>query len=194
MVVRGEPPAVSTSQPDPDRSTTGPDRLRPVVRLLLVTLVLVALGYLASLVPTLSRPLGGTSVTVATALLAVVAVVAFGLLVALAHHLGRLAAARLDGPAGAGDVTGAVVRYVVVFLALVAVYDPVERAMVPFLADRGAVWVFDLLFTAIALGLLLILAALVARNLDPLAALLTRTIEGNEGREGDGEVETRREP
>lgn len=171
---------MSTSQRDADGSSTDKPPLRPVVRLVVVALAAVTLGYLASLVPTLSRPLRGTPVTVATAILGVVAVVAFALFVAVAARLETVVAGRLAGPGAAVDAAAAALKYLVVFLAFVAIYEPVARAVVPLLADGGTVWVFDLVFTVVALGLLAVVASVVARNLDPLAAVVSQHLRNGD--------------
>lgn len=156
--------------------TEGPTRLESTVKLVLGAFGVVAFAYLASLLPPLDRPLPGTPITVEDALFGIAAVVVLGLFVVVADELERIVAERVDGPAAVVGEAAAVVRYLVVFLAFVAVYEPLARATVPFLAASDAAWLFDLAYVAVALGLLAAVAVRVARSLDPLAALLAGRI------------------
>ncbi|WP_255148826.1 hypothetical protein [Halorarius halobius] len=158
----------------------GPTRLESVVKLFLGTLAVVAFGYLLSLVPPFERPLPGTPITVEAALLGVLALVVFGLFVVIADELETVAAERLDGPGDVDEAAGGILKYLVVFLAFLAVYDPLARAVVPFLAETGNAWLFDAAYTVVALLLLALAAALVYTSLDPLAEMLTGYVESEE--------------
>lgn len=161
----------------------GPTRFQSVVKLFVAALALVAFGYLLSLVPPFERPLPGTPITIETAVLGGIALVVFGLFVVVADELETVAADRLEGPQEVIDEAASVLKYLVIFLAFVAVYDPLARAVVPFLVETGNAWLFDLAFTVVALALLAIVAVLVYRSLDPLATLVTGYVEDGEPEE-----------
>ncbi|WP_255195179.1 hypothetical protein [Halorarius litoreus] len=163
-----------------------PTRLQSVVKLTLGAIVLVVLGSLLSLVPPLSRPLPGTPISIETAILGVFSVVVLGLFVAVADEFEAVVAERLDGPERVVGEVAAVAKYLVVFLAFIAVYEPLARAVVPFLAGADVVWLFDLGYSVVALGLLAIVGVLVYRNLDPVAALVTDYVGSSTSHELDG--------
>lgn len=180
------PGGMSQTEHDPDAG--GPTRFQSVVKLFVAALAVVAFGYLLSLVPPFERPLPGTPITIETAVLGVLAVVVFGLFVVIADELETVAADRLAGPDEVVDEAAAVLKYLVIFLAFVAVYEPLARAVVPFLAEAGNAWLFDLVFTVVALALLAVAAALVYRSLDPLASLLTGYVEDDASEEANDDA------
>lgn len=158
---------------------TGPTRLESVVKLVLGALGVVVFAYLLSLLPPLERQFPGTPISFEDALFGVAAVVVLGIFVAVGDVLADVVGERLDGPESVVGEVGRVVKYLVVFLAFVAVYQPLGRAVVPFLAASDAAWLYDVTYTLVALALLVAVALLVYRSLDPLASLLTDTIAGD---------------
>lgn len=154
-----------------------PTRGRSIVKLLLGVAGLYVLLFLLTLVPPFERQVPGTPVTVEALSTAVVTVVIFGLLVVVADQLGELTHERLAGapeerfPSHAG----AAVKYTLVFLAFLVMYEPVARATVPFLVQNGTPWVYDLAFSVVSVVLLALAAYYAFRCLDPVAERVSGT-------------------
>lgn len=159
----GEPPSGAAS--------TG-TRLETVAKPLLAVAGLVVAGGLLGLVPTLDAGLPGAPVSLETALVGVLAVVAFGLFVAAATKLEVVVAERLSDRGDLAAAAGTIAKYLVVFLGLVGAYAPVTRALYPFLKGTDAAGLFDLGFTVAALALLAAVGVVVYRHLDDLTALV----------------------
>lgn len=176
----GDGDAAEHTTTDAADEPSGPTRLQSVVKLFLGTLAIVAFGYLLSLVPPFEQQLPGTPITIEAAILGVLAVIVFGLFVVIADELETVAAERLDGPGDVDESAGGILKYVVVFLAFLAVYEPLARAVVPFLAESGNAWLFDVAYAVVALLLLALTAALVYVSLDPLATMLAGYIDGDD--------------
>lgn len=167
----------------------GPTRLESVVKLVAGAFGVVLFAYLLGLLPPLERQLPGTPITVEDAVFGVAGVVVLGIFVAVGDVLEDVVDERLDGPEGVVGEAGRVVKYLVVFLAFVAIYQPLGRAVVPFLAANDAAWLYDVTYTLVALALLVAVALLVYRSLDPLASLVTDTITGGDGGATDGRAD-----
>ncbi|RKD95484.1 hypothetical protein [Halopiger aswanensis] len=161
-----------------DRYTTpaGVDRdtVQSVSKLLLATLSLIGLLYLASLLPGIDRLVPGTPITFAAIASVVATVTVVGLLLFLAPALADLVRSTFDGPAGVVDDVASIVHLFVVLVAVLVAHRGLALAIVPLL--EGGAWVYDVVFLALALPPLGILAARLYVSLDPIAELLADTV------------------
>lgn len=164
-----------------------PTRVKAVVKLVLVAFGVVLFAYLLSLLPPLERALPGTPISYEDALFGLAAVVVLGLFVAVGNQLEQVVDERLTSEDRAVRGTGRMLNYLVVFLAFVAVYRPLARAIVPFLAASGTAWLFDLAYVLVALGLLVAVVLPLYRSLDELARLIAMWLDGREGEPAAGE-------
>ncbi|GAB3671948.1 hypothetical protein [Halopiger thermotolerans] len=170
-----------------DRYTTpaGVDRdtVQSVSKLLLATLSLIGLLYLASLLPGIGRLVPGTPITFAALASVVATVTAVGLLLFLAPALADLVRSTVDGPEAVVDDVASIVHLFVVLVAVLIAHRGLAPAIVPLL--EGGTWVYDVVFLALSLPPLGILAARLYVSLDPIAELLadkvTRTESAREG-------------
>lgn len=167
---RAEPAAQTPESP------AGPSRVEGIAKLLLGAAGLVILVALLSIIPPLDRPMpwapDNVFVTFQTVITALVTVVIVGLFIVVADELEALVVERLDGPDALVRDAGALAKYLVIFLVLVASYGPLVALARPFLAPSETVWVFDLGFVLVSLLPLGIAAYVVAGDLDDLAGLL----------------------
>lgn len=159
-----------------DEREPSPNRVEEIAKLLLGAAGLVVLAGLLSIIPPLERAVPGTPdgvfVTFETVVSGLVTVVVVGLFLVIADELEALVVERLPGRDPLVEDAGAVVKYLVVFLVLVAAYGPLADVAAPFLAPSDTVWLFDLAYVLVTLLPLAVAASLVVGNLDELASLL----------------------
>ncbi|WP_049925684.1 hypothetical protein [Halopiger goleimassiliensis] len=168
---RTEPPAI-------DYRT-----VHSIGKLLLTTLSLLFLLSLVSLLPGVDRLIPGTPVTFVAVVSAIVTVAVVALLLYLAPALARLVRKTLTGPDRVVDDVASIVQLSVVFVAVLVAHRGLEPAITPLL--EGLAWMYDVVFLAVALPPLAILAARLYVSLDPMAELLADRLSG-EAPEGDG--------
>ena len=154
------------------------DTVQSVSKLVLATLSLVFVLYLASILPGVDRLVPGAPVTVAAVVGAVVTVAVVGLLLYLAPTLAELVRSTLQGPETVVDDVAAIVHLFVVLIAVLVAHRGLERAVVPLLG--GAAWVYDVLFLALALPPLAILAARLYVSLDPISELVAGKVTASD--------------
>jgi hypothetical protein len=160
--------------PPPDGDPS-PTRVEEIAKLLLGAAGLVVLAGLLSIIPPLERTVPGTPdgvfVSFETLVTGLVTVVVVGLFLVVADELEALVVERLPGRDPLVADAGAVVKYLVVFLVLVAAYGPLAAVATPFLTPSDTVWVFDLAFVLVALLPLGEVASIVVGDLDDLASV-----------------------
>lgn len=158
------------------QASVGPSRAKSIVKFLLSVVGLVLLLGLLGLVPPLDRTVPNTPITYVEVVNAVVVVAILGLFVVVADELTDVVRERLSGPETLVEDAATLTKYLVVFLAFLATYEPLARAVVPFLRTGGTPWVFDLAFLVVALVLLGLMVTRAARGLDPLATLVVEEL------------------
>ena len=160
--------------PPPDGDPS-PTRVEEITKLLLGAAGLVVLAGLLSIIPPLERTVPGTPdgvfVSFETLVSGLVTVVVVGLFLVVADELEALVVERLPGRDPLVADAGAVVKYLVVFLVLVAAYGPLAAVATPFLMPSDTVWVFDLAYVLVALLPLGVVASIVVGDLDELASV-----------------------
>lgn len=156
------------------RTAVDRDTLQSAGKLLLATLSLLLVLSLASVLPGIDRLIPGTPVTFVAVVGAIVTVAVVGLLLFLAPALAELVRATLEGPQAVVEDVASIVQLFVVLVAVLVAHRGLAPALAPLLG--GLTWVYDLVFLAIALPPLAILAARLYVSLDPMADLLADRI------------------
>ncbi|WP_246084353.1 hypothetical protein [Salinadaptatus halalkaliphilus] len=164
------------------------ETVRRVGKFLLACLGLVVLSSLVSLLPGIDRLVPGTPISFVAVVSAVVTLAIVGLLVYLAPALAKLVRSVLEGPEQVVDDIAAIVQLVVVFVAVLVAHQGLAPAIGPLLGGLG--WVYDLVFLAIALPPLGILAARMYVSLDPMAELLANRVAGTSSEPRDDDQST----
>ncbi len=154
------------------------ETVRTIGKLVLTTLSLLFLLSLVSLLPGIDRLIPGTPVSFAAVVGAVVTLAIVALLLYLAPALAKLVRSTLEGPTHVVDDVSDIVQLLVVFVAVLVAHRGLEPAIVPLL--EGMAWIYDVVFLAIALPPLSILAARVYVSLDPMADLLAERFSTDE--------------
>lgn len=155
--------------------TVDHETVQSVGKVLLATLALIWLLYLVSILPGIDRLVPGTSVTFAAIALAIATVMIVGLLLYLAPTLANLVRTTITGPQQVIDDIASIVHLFIVLVAVLVAHRGLEPAIVGLfggVAGADAGWLYDLLFFALAVPPLAILAARVYVSLDPMADLL----------------------
>lgn len=168
-----------------DPSAIDHDTVHSIGKLLLAALSLLFLLSLVSLLPGVDRVIPGTSIPFVAVVSAIVTVAIVALLLYLAPALARLVRSTLHGPAQVVDDVAAIVQLLVVFVAVLIAHRGLAPAIVPLL--DGAAWVYDVVFLAIALPPLGILAARLYVSLDPMAELLADAVKRVSGADASTE-------
>ena len=164
-----------------DASAIEYETVRTIGKLVLTTLSLLFLLSLVSLLPGVDRLIPGTPVTFAAVVGAVVTLAIVALLLYLAPALAKLVRSTLEGPTHVVDDVSDIVQLLVVFVAVLVAHRGLEPAIVPLLGS--VTWVYDVVFFAIALPPLSILAARLYVSLDPMAELLADRVSTDESDE-----------
>ena len=154
------------------------DAVQSISKLVLATLSLLVLLYLVSVLPGVDRLIPGTPVTVAAIAGAVVTIAIVALLLYLAPALAALVRSTVDGPEAVVDDVAAIVHLFVVLIAVLVAHRGLEPAVAPLL--DGVAWVYDVVFFALALPPLAILAARLYVSLDPISELLADKLTGSD--------------
>ncbi|QSW98301.1 hypothetical protein [Haloterrigena alkaliphila] len=154
------------------------ETVKSISKLLVATLSLLALLWLVSLLPGIDRLVPGTPVTFAALVGAVVTVATVALLLYLAPTLAELVRSTLEGPEGVVNDVASIVNLLVVLIAVLVAHRGLAAATVPLLG--GATWVYDVLFLALALPPLAILAARLYVSLDPISELLAERMTASD--------------
>ena len=157
------------------------ETVRTIGKLVLTTLSLLFLLSLVSLLPGVDRLIPGTPVTFAAVVGAIVTLAIVALLLYLAPALAKLVRSTLEGPTHVVDDVSDIVQLLVVFVAVLVAHRGLEPAIVPLLGS--VTWVYDVVFFAIALPPLSILAARLYVSLDPMAELLADRVSTDESDE-----------
>ncbi|WP_244510172.1 hypothetical protein [Natronobacterium texcoconense] len=161
------------------------DTVRTVGKLLIATLSAILLLSLISVLPGVDRVIPGTPVTFVGVVGAIVTVAIVALLLYLAPALASLLRSALEGPPAVVDDIASIVQLLVVFLAVIVAHRGLAPLFVPLLGDAG--WTYDVVFLAIALPPLAILAARLYVSLEPISELLAeRVTRGDERDEQAG--------
>lgn len=152
------------------------DTVQSVGKLLLATLALIWLLYLASILPGVDRVIPGTPVTFAAIAGAIATISIVSLLLYLAPTLADLVRSTIAGPAQVVDHVASIIHLFVVLVAVLVAHRGLAPLFVPILEQPigvvNAGWLYDILFLALALPPLAILAARVYVSLDPISELL----------------------
>ncbi|ELY87748.1 hypothetical protein C483_17663 [Natrialba hulunbeirensis JCM 10989] len=152
------------------------ETIQSISKLLLGTIALLAFVGLVSVLPGVDRVIPGTPITVMAIVSFVATIAVVGLLLVLAPGLAELVRSTLDGPQQVVDDIASVVHLFVVLVAVLVAHSGMAPAITPLL--EGATWVYDVVFFAIALPPLAILAARVYVSLDPMSELLADRVAG----------------
>lgn len=171
------------------RTAVGRRTVRSVSKLLLGASSLVAVLWLASLLPGADRLLPGAPVSFAAIVSAVAAVAVAGLLVYAASGLAALTRMALDGSAEVVEHVAAVVHWVAVLAAVLVAHRGTVPAAEGLLGD--ALWLYDLGFLLAALVPLGVVAGRLYAALDPAAEAFADRVVGRID-EADGSEDERR--
>ncbi|WIV66208.1 hypothetical protein [Natrialbaceae archaeon AArc-T1-2] len=156
------------------RTAVDHETLRSVSKLVLSTLSLILLLSVVAVLPGVGHVIPGTPMTFVAAVGAIATVAIVGLLLYLAPALAKLVRSTLEGPQPVVDDVASIVQLFVVLVAVLVAHRGLAPALTPLLG--GAVWVYDLVFLALALPPLAILAARLYVSLDPMAELLAESV------------------
>ncbi|WP_152421091.1 hypothetical protein [Natronolimnohabitans innermongolicus] len=159
------------------------ETVQSITKLVLAALSLLFVLYLVSVLPGVGRFVPGTSVTFAAVIGAVVTLAVVGLLLSLAPALAELVRSAFEGPDDVVDDVASIVHLFVVLAAVLVAHRGLEPAFVGLL--EGVTWVYDVVFLALALPPLAILAARLYVSLDPISELLADRVTGSSADERD---------
>ncbi|WP_241175340.1 hypothetical protein [Natronolimnobius sp. AArcel1] len=158
------------------------DTVQSVGKVVLATLALIWLLWLISLLPGIGRFIPGTPVTFAAVAGAIATVLVVGLLLYLAPALAGLVRSTVDGPDAIVDDIASIIHLFIVLLAVLVAHRGLAQLIVPLLENPlslgNAGWTYDIVFLALALPPLAILAARIYVSLDPMSELLANKLTG----------------
>lgn len=154
-------------------AATDEDRLQQVIKLLLVVAGLVLVWGLVTNLPGLDTLVPTTEVTIGAVVGAIVTLALVAALVYVAVHLEVLVAEALSGPGDLVADGASILKYVVLFVAVVVAYDGFAPLVTPTLATAGLAWTYDLLFLVLALVPTVLVVLAMYGNFDPAAAVIT---------------------
>jgi hypothetical protein len=159
------------------------DRATTVVRLLLAAGALVVLWGLLSSLPGVERLVPVADVSYAAVIGAVMTVAVVAVLLAVAVVVQPLAFVALSGPTDLVAAAASIARHLVLFVAVLVAHAGLKPLFEPTLAATDFLWVYDLLFLALALVPTLIVAARTFGNVTPVANLVTERLplDGEQG-------------
>lgn len=166
-----------------------PETVKTVVKLLLGMGGLVFLLVVVSVLPGLDRLVPATPITFAALVGAIVTLGLVAVLVYVAPHLETLVWQEFAGPDALAANVAAIVKQLVILVAVLVAYRGLAGAVVPFLADTDTVWAYDLAFLALALIPTALIARHLYQGLDPAADLLTKKVTTTAGTAGSAEAD-----
>ncbi|OVE84737.1 hypothetical protein [Natronolimnobius baerhuensis] len=156
------------------------DTVQSVGKLVLATVALVWLLWLVSMLPGVGRFIPGTPVTFAALVGAIATVLVVGLLLYLAPALAGLVRSTVDGPENVVDDVASITHLFIVLVAVLVAHRGLAQLLVPLLENPlglgNAGWTYDIVFLALALPPLAILAARIYVSLDPMSELLAKKL------------------
>ncbi|GAB3026445.1 hypothetical protein [Natronobiforma cellulositropha] len=161
----------------------------PLVRIALIAVGGLVLLGLVSLLPGLEVLFGGFEISVSAVLLALGTYLVAGGLLAVAGRVEALVADSLEGPQRVVEDTGAIAKYLFVFVALLVAYQGFAPALVPMVENVAAAWVYHLVFLLVTLVPVALIARRLHRSLDPVTDLITRGLLDSRTRRTGEETE-----
>lgn len=161
--------------------------LEPVVKLLLMAVALVFMWALVSNLPGIDAFVPQTAVTYGAVVGAMLTLGIVAVLTTVAFRLEPLVVQLLSGPSDVVDDAASIATHVVLFVAVVTAYRGLAPLVVPSLDAVDLVWTYDMLFLAVSLVPMGVIALKLAANLDEVASLISErlTSSADDGR-GDG--------
>lgn len=156
-------------------------RVRSATKLTLAIVVVSFLLHLGSLLPGIDRVIPATDVSLAAVVRAIATLAVVSLLVHLASDLAALTRLLGGAPRVIVENVSSVVYWLVLLVAVIVAHwglAPAVTAVVP-------AWVYDVGFLVLSLPPLAFVAARLYHTLDPAAELVTDSVVGASG--GDGE-------
>jgi len=150
------------------------ETVRRIGKLLLATLALILVLTLVSFLPGIDRLVPGSPITFLAVVSAIVTIATVALLLSLAPAVATFVHSVVQGPTQVVEDIAAISQLLVVFVAMVIAHRGLAPAVVPLLGEIA--WVYDVVFFAIALPPLAILAVRVYVSLDPMADLLAERV------------------
>lgn len=169
-----------------------PDVVQPVIREGVIILGILGFIVLGLLLPGTGREIPGTAVAIGDLVIGIGTLGIVGSLLYAAPKLRELVVAALEGSSTIVSDAGAIVQYLVVFVAVLIAHQGFAPALVPLI---GVGWGYDLAFFLFALVPLGVIAYRFYQSLDPLAQFLTTeilgttTVQSTDPHVGDGEPE-----
>lgn len=154
-------------------ATTDDDRLQQVVKLLLGVAGLVLVWGMVTNLPGLDTLVPTTEVTIGALVGAVVTLALVAALGYVAVHLEVLVTEALSGPGDLVADVASLLKYVVLFVAVVVAYDGLAPLVRPPVEAAGLAWTYDLLFFVLALVATVMVVVRMYGNLDLAAAVIT---------------------
>lgn len=171
-----EPSLVHAMDREALLASVEPEAVKTVVKLLLGMGGLVFLLLLVSFLPGLDRLVPATPITFAGLVIALVTLGIVAVLVYVAPQLETLVQQGFTGDDALATNVAAVVKHLVILLAVLVAYRGLAGAIVPFLAETDSIWADDLSFLVLALIPTALIAIHLYRGLDPAADLLTSKV------------------
>lgn len=165
------------------------ETVRTVVKLLLGMGGLVFLLVLVSVLPGLDRLVPTTPITFGSIVVALLTLGIVALLVYVAPRLETLVQEEFAGSDALASNVAAIVKQLVVLLAVLVAYRGLAGVIVPFLAETDTIWAYDLAFLVLALIPTALIAWQLFQGLDPAADLLTEQVTTSAGAAGSGALD-----
>ena len=149
----------------------------PVIKLILALIGLFVIQFIFVNLPGLDTTFPNTTLTIATVANGIITLIMAVIIVNFAREVEPRVRRVISGPEDVVYDIANAINFVIVFIAILIVYDGLNDVAVPALVSPSDAWMYDMLFLGIALIPTVIVAYRIFDNLDEMARLLTSQIQ-----------------
>lgn len=145
----------------------------PIIKLVLALLGLFVLQFILTNLPGLDTTFPTTTLTVAAVANAIITLIMAVIIVNFAQEVEPRIRHVITGPEEVVHDVANAVKHLVVFVAVLIVYNGLDDVAIPALVPATDAWMYDMLFLGIALIPTIVVGYRIFDNLDDMAELLT---------------------
>lgn len=153
--------------------------LEPVVKFLLVAGAIFLLWGLVSALPGIDLLIPTTSVTLGTAIGAVLTLALVAALGFVAWKIEPMLAESLSGPVDIADDFASLVKHLVLFVTVLVTHRGLEPLIEPALGTLELAWTYDAVFLGLALIPTTVVVSRMFGNLSEVTAIVTSRVRGS---------------
>lgn len=164
--------------------------LKPVVKFLLVAGAIFLLWGLVSTLPGIDLLIPTTSVTLGTAIGAVLTLALVAALGYVAWKIESLLAQALAGPVDVADDVASLAKHLVLFVTVLVAHRGLEPLIEPALGSLELAWTYDLVFLGLALIPTTVVVIRMFGNLSEVTAIITARVTGSTAAKTSGSNES----